>query len=76
MTYLQAERRGEYDNSRDKDCLVVCDVETDVRAALFLSEDHTHISVAVDLPNKNGALCYSVPFSTFVELLRNQFKHD
>jgi hypothetical protein len=67
---LIAERRGEYDSSRAKDALVVTDAETDTRAALFLDEDKSLISIAVDMPNKSGALCYSVPFHVLVDVLR------
>jgi hypothetical protein len=67
---LIAERRGEYDNSRAKDALIVTDADTDTRAALFLDEGKNLISIAVDLPNKSGTLCYSVPFDVLVDVLR------
>lgn len=70
---LIAERRGEYDNSRKKDALVVIDPATATRAAIFLSEDASLVSVAVDMPNKSGVLCYSVPFDVLVDVLRAQF---
>jgi hypothetical protein len=69
---LIAERRGEYDSSRTKDSLVVTDADTDTRAALFLDEDKSLISIAVDMPNKSGTLCYSVPFHVLVDVLRDR----
>lgn len=67
---LIAERRGEYDNSRTKDALIVIDVDTDTRAAIFLDEGKSLISISVDMPNKSGSLCYSVQFDVLVDVLR------
>lgn len=70
---LISERRGEYDDSRKKDALVVIDPETSIRAAIFLNEDSSLISVAVDLPNKSGTMTYAVPFDVLVDVLRARF---
>lgn len=67
---LIAERRGEYDSGHLKDALIVTDADTDTRAALFLDEGKSLISVAVDMPNKSGTLCYSVPLDVLVDVLR------
>lgn len=67
---LITERRGEYDNSRTKDALIVTDADTGTRVAMFLDERKSLISIAVDLPNKSGSLCYSVPFDVLVDVLR------
>ena len=69
---LIAERRGEYDTSRTKDALTVTDADTGTRAAMFLDEGKSLISIAVDMPNKSGSLCYSVPFDVLVDALRTR----
>lgn len=67
---LIVENRGMYDTSRTKDSLAVTGAGTGVRAAIFLDQEKSLISIAVDMPNKSGALCYSVPFDVLVDVLR------
>jgi hypothetical protein len=69
---LVAERRGDYDAGRSKDALTVRDANTDVRLAIFLDESKSMISIAVDMPNKSGVLCYSVDFDVMIDFLRSR----
>lgn len=68
---LKAERRGEYDISRNKDALVVCD-GADGRIALFLDDRMRRdmVNIAVSLPNCTGTRTYAVGFNWLLEHLR------
>jgi hypothetical protein len=68
---IKAERRGDYDYSRDKDALVVSDGNQ--RIALFLDSRRgvrDIISVAVDMPNSAGTRCYAIDFKWLINHLR------
>ncbi len=69
VTRLIPERRGDYDISRLQDALIVRDADTGVRAAMFLDEGSSAISIAVDT-SIGSARCYSVPFDVLVKILR------
>ena len=68
---LKAERRGEYDISRNKDALVVCDDEGR-RVALFVDDRMRRdmVNIAVDLPDNAGTRTYAVGFDWLLNHLR------
>jgi len=69
---IEAEPRGDYDFSRDKDALVVSD-DSGQRIALFLDArggGRDIISVAVDMPNCAGSRCYAIDFKWLINHFR------